>query len=213
MLYTKGELDQEQPKTLSFLQIQQVNYAKKARELEAIEDKFNQCVAIIPETDESTMKLTDEITVLKNQLDQISKSFAEAKSNLNEVRIRRKDKFLSLFDRISSQLPVNYRELTKSAGTANLMVPDRTERPFESPIIFDFCPPGKRHGMDLEMLSGGEKTMAALALVFAIVQVVRPPILIMDEVDAFLDSDNLTELSNFIRSKLNLFSQHCGKTT
>ena len=36
-------------------------YIKKVRELEVIEDKFNQCVAIIPETDENTIKLTMEI--------------------------------------------------------------------------------------------------------------------------------------------------------
>lgn len=99
----------------------------------------------------------------------MSKSFSEAKDDLNRVRVHRKDKFLSFFDRISSQLPANYRELTKAAGTASLLVSDRAERPFESPIIFDFCPPGKRHGVDLEMLSGGEKTMAALAFIFAMV--------------------------------------------
>lgn len=86
---------------------------------------------------------------------------------MSRVRCQRKDKFLELFDLVSNQLPVNYRELTKAAGTANLLISDRIDKPFESPIIFDFCPPGKRHGVDLDMLSGGEKTMAALAFVFA----------------------------------------------
>ena len=88
-----------------------------------------------------------------------------------------------LFDKVSTQMPVNYRELTKAAGTANLLISDRVEKPFDAQIIFDFCPPGKRHGVDLEMLSGGEKTVAALAFVFAMVQVVRPSILVLDEVD------------------------------
>lgn len=80
---------------------------------------------------------------------------------------------------------------------------DKVDRPFESPIIFDFCPPGKRHGVDMEMLSGGEKTVAALAFVFAMVQVVRPPLLIMDEVDAFLDAENVADISNYLQTKLN----------
>ena len=88
-----------------------------------------------------------------------------------------------------------------------MFVSDRLEKPFDSPIIFDFCPPGKRHGVDIEMLSGGEKTMAALAFLFALVQVVRPPLLIMDEIDAFLDAENVAEISTFLRNKLNLFSQ------
>ena len=56
------------------------------------------------------------------------------------------------------------------------------------------------------MLSGGEKTMAALAFVFSLVQVVRPSILVMDEVDTFLDAENVTEISTFLQQKLNLFS-------
>ena len=88
-----------------------------------------------------------------------------------------------------------------------MIMSDKVDRPFESPIIFDFCPPGKRHGVDMEMLSGGEKTVAALAFVFAMVQVVRPPLLIMDEVDAFLDAENVADISNYLQSKLNQFSQ------
>jgi chromosome segregation ATPase len=68
---------------------------------------------------------------------------------------------------------------------------DRHDTPFDSQIIFDFCPPGKRHGVDIDSLSGGEKTIAALAFVFALAQVKAPPIVIMDEVDAFLDIDNV----------------------
>lgn len=52
--------------------------------------------------------------------------------------------------------------------------------------------------MDLESLSGGEKTMAALAFVFSMTQVVKPSILVMDEVDAFLDADNVAEISTFL---------------
>lgn len=84
-----------------------------------------------------------------------------------------------------------------------MIMSDKVDRPFESPIIFDFCPPGKRHGVDMEMLSGGEKTVAALAFVFAMVQVVRPPLLIMDEVDAFLDAENVADISNYLQTKLN----------
>lgn len=103
-------------------------------------------------------------------------------------------------------MPVNYRELTQAAGTANLLISDRVEKPFEAQIIFDFCPPGKRHGVDLEMLSGGEKTIASLAFIFAMVQVVRPSMLVLDEVDAFLDADNVATIATFLQKKLNLFS-------
>lgn len=206
ILDSKGEIDTEAPKTVESLKGLENTYTKKVRELEVIEDKFNQCVAIIPETDENTIKLTCEIQKFKERLDASSREFTQAKDSLNIVGQKRKEKFLALFDEVSAQLPVNYRELTQAAGTANLLISDRVEKPFDSEIIFDFTPPGKRHGVDLEMLSGGEKTMAALAFVFAMTQVVKPSILVMDEVDAFLDADNVAEISTFLQKKLNLWS-------
>lgn len=44
--------------------------------------------------------------------------------------------------------------------------------------------------------------MAALALAFAMIQVKRPPMLLMDEVDAFLDSENVTLVTDFIKQHL-----------
>ena len=102
-------------------------------------------------------------------------------------------------DQVSARLPTNYRELTRGEGTANLLIADREEKPFDSNVVFDFCPPGKRHGVDLEMLSGGEKTIASLAFVFSLAQVCRPPLLIMDEVDAFLDQENVDLVANFLK--------------
>ena len=52
--------------------------------------------------------------------------------------------------------------------------------------------------MDLELLSGGEKTIAALSFVFALTQVKRPSLLVMDEVDCFLDPENVSLVSQFL---------------
>ena len=117
---------------------------------------------------------------------------------MNRVSVKRKEKFLALFDKVSDKLPANYRDLTQAAGTASLLISDRVDEPFNADIIFDFCPPGKRNGVDLENLSGGEKTMAALAFVFTMAQIVKPSILVMDEVDAFLDVENVNEISAFL---------------
>ena len=81
------------------------------------------------------------------------------------------------------------------------MIMDRHETPFESQIIFDFCPPGKRHAVDLDQLSGGEKTIAALAFVFALARVKAPALMIMDEVDAFLDAANVSLVTNFMKKE------------
>ena len=79
-----------------------------------------------------------------------------------------------------------------------MIINDRHETPFDSQIIFDFCPPGKRHGVDIDSLSGGEKTIAALSFVLSLAQVKVPPMVVMDEVDAFLDLANVQLLSSFL---------------
>lgn len=61
----------------------EVEYARKVRDLEVIEDKFNQCVAIVPETDENTIRLTHEMQKLKERLDGASKDFTAAKDSLS----------------------------------------------------------------------------------------------------------------------------------
>ena len=63
-------------------------------------------------------------------------------------------------------------------------------------------PPQKAHIYDVSQLSGGEKTVAALALIFSLIQVRKPPLLILDEVDAFLDKDNVHLITQFIKNKL-----------
>ena len=75
---------------------------------------------------------------------------------------------------------------------------DRHDTPFDSQIIFDFCPPGKRHGVDLDSLSGGEKTIAALTFVLALAKVKAPPLIVMDEVDAFLDQANVGLVTSYL---------------
>ena len=85
LLDVKGELDTEAEKTVENLRVLETTYIKKVRELESIEEKFNQCVAIIPETDEATVKLSREIQKLKEKLDGSNKDFSEAKESLNTV--------------------------------------------------------------------------------------------------------------------------------
>ena len=59
-------------------------------------------------------------------------------------------------------------------------------------------PPAKRF-RDMEHLSGGEKTMAALALLFAVHGYQPSPFFVLDEVDAALDNANVAKIANYIR--------------
>src|SRR4051812_7755707 len=69
--------------------------------------------------------------------------------------------------------------------------------PYLSGIKYHAMPPLKRF-RDMEHLSGGEKTMAALALLFAIHSYQPSPFFVLDEVDAALDNTNVARIANYI---------------
>ncbi|CAE7758359.1 psm1 [Symbiodinium necroappetens] len=83
-------------------------------------------------------------------------------------------------------------------GAAFLDLED-LEDPWNGGVKFTAMPPAKRF-CDIALLSGGEKTVAAMALLFAMQSFQRPPFLILDEVDAYLDHSNVQALASYIAS-------------
>lgn len=68
-------------------------------------------------------------------------------------------------------------------------------------ILFDFKPPNKQFDSDVHARSGGEKTIAGLALIFSMAQMKKPacpPFILLDEVDAHLDPQNVELLSSYL---------------
>lgn len=72
------------------------------------------------------------------------------------------------------------------------------DEPYLSGLNYHTMPPGKRF-RDVEQLSGGEKTMAALALLFTVHSFRASPFFVLDEVDAALDSANVAQLVQYLR--------------
>lgn len=73
-----------------------------------------------------------------------------------------------------------------------------SDEPYLDGIKYHAMPPMKRF-RDMEHLSGGEKTMAALALLFAVHSYQPSPFFVLDEVDAALDSANVARIANYIQ--------------
>lgn len=120
----------------------------------------------------------------------------EAKAN------ERAQRFMSAFNHISKKIDSIYKALTRSdafpmGGKAYLNLEQKDE-PFLHGIQYTAMPPMKRF-RDMDQLSGGEKTVAALALLFAIHSYHPAPFFVLDEVDAALDNVNVNKTSNYIR--------------
>ena len=116
-----------------------------------------------------------------------------AKTRLADLRSLRLNQFMTGFTTISGHLKNMYQLITLG-GNAELELVDSLD-PFSEGILFSVMPP-KKSWKNIGNLSGGEKTLSSLALVFAL-HVYRPtPLYVMDEIDAALDFRNVSLLLN-----------------
>ena len=137
----------------------------------------------------------DKVTqTLKDSGVDFDKAKADSRKALAEfqkIKARRTKRFNEAFNVIDEALKTIYTDMTKSSkhplgGNAYLSLDD-TDEPYRGGMKFNAMPPMKRF-RDMEQLSGGEKTVAALSLLFAIHSFRPAPFFVMDEVDAALDN-------------------------
>ncbi|KAG4976773.1 hypothetical protein JHK86_036247 [Glycine max] len=148
--------------------------------------------------------LLEKERVVTEEFEAVRKEEREKTQRFNEVKQRRYHLFMDAFTHISGNIDKIYKQLTKSnthplGGTAYLNL-ENDDDPFLHGIKYTAMPPTKRF-RDMEQLSGGEKTVAALALLFSIHSYKPSPFFILDEVDAALDNLNVAKVAGFIRSK------------
>ncbi|KAK3060029.1 hypothetical protein LTS18_009500 [Coniosporium uncinatum] len=118
------------------------------------------------------------------------------------VKEQRLEAFNKAFTHISESISGVYKDLTRSTafplGGQAYLDTEESEEPYLAGIKYHAMPPLKRF-RDMEHLSGGEKTMAALALLFSIHSYQPSPFFVLDEVDAALDNANVARVAKYVR--------------
>ena len=115
-----------------------------------------------------------------------------------ELRKRRLDEFMAGFNTISLKLKEMYQMITMG-GDAELELVDTLD-PFSEGILFSVRPP-KKSWKNIANLSGGEKTLSSLSLVFALHHYKPTPLYVMDEIDAALDFKNVSIVGHYIKER------------
>lgn len=121
-----------------------------------------------------------------------------ARSTAEDLRRRRLTEFMTGFNLISLRLKEMYQMITMG-GNAELELVDSLD-PFSEGILFSVMPP-KKSWKNISNLSGGEKTLSSLALVFALHHYKPTPLYVMDEIDAALDFRNVSIVANYIKDR------------
>uniref|UniRef100_A0A3Q3BNK9 Structural maintenance of chromosomes protein n=1 Tax=Kryptolebias marmoratus TaxID=37003 RepID=A0A3Q3BNK9_KRYMA len=129
------------------------------------------------------------------QLDEITTERDRFKRAYEDLRKQRLNEFMTGFNIITNKLKENYQMLTLG-GDAELELVDSLD-PFSEGIMFSVRPP-KKSWKKIFNLSGGEKTLSSLALVFALHHYKPTPLYFMDEIDAALDFKNVSIVACYI---------------
>ncbi|KAI3612793.1 nuclear condensin complex subunit smc4 [Moniliophthora roreri] len=140
----------------------------------------------------------EEVFNRHHELEKVTEQRDAQKKKHDDLRKRRLDEFMTGFSAISLKLKEMYQMITLG-GNAELELVDSMD-PFSEGIIFSVMPP-KKSWKNISNLSGGEKTLSSLALVFAL-HVFKPtPLYFMDEIDAALDFRNVSIVANYIKDR------------
>jgi chromosome segregation protein len=160
----------------------------------------------------------EELEERHNFLDTQHNDLVRSKEELLEVIAKinetTKTMFVETFDLVRNFFHNNFRELFGPTAKADLMLTDDTD-PLDSGIEIIAKPPGKKL-QTISLLSGGERSMTAVALLFSIYQVKPSPFCVLDELDAPLDESNISRflkmLDNFIDNSQFIIVTHNKRT-
>ncbi|EIW69438.1 hypothetical protein TREMEDRAFT_62305 [Tremella mesenterica DSM 1558] len=157
------------------------------------------------------MKAIDRLADVQTGLDEAEREAEEtrqeskrAREEYQQLRKKRCDLFNKAYNHMTGCIDKIYKDLTKSktfpTGGVGFLSLEDAEEPYLSGVKYNVMPPGKRFA-EMDQLSGGEKTMAALALLFAIHSFHPAPFFVLDEVDAALDPTNVSKLARYVREQ------------
>jgi structural maintenance of chromosome 4 len=132
------------------------------------------------------------------ELDSATAERDDVRKSHEELRKRRLDEFMAGFNTISLKLKEMYQMITMG-GDAELELVDSLD-PFSEGILFSVRPP-KKSWKNIANLSGGEKTLSSLSLVFALHHYKPTPLYVMDEIDAALDFKNVSIVGHYIKER------------
>jgi chromosome segregation protein len=166
------------------------------KEIKQIKTFIESCGGVNLAAIEDCKKSEERAKFLKEQMEDLRKGKAELLSLIHELDKESRQAFKTTFELIRTHFQKNFQILFKG-GEADLECTE-SQDVLEAGIEITAKPPGKQM-RSLSLLSGGEKCLTAMALLFAIFEVKASPFCILDEIDAPLDDSNVERFLNVVK--------------
>lgn len=193
MLFEQYELTRREAQALGIV-IENMSEAKKR--LHEIKVAIKKLGSINVGAIEEYKEVSERYTFLKEQIDDIEKSKSELNKIIEDLTVSMSEKFLTQFNKINNEFATCFTDFF--GGGKGELVLEEPDNCLESAIEIKIQPPGKSV-QNINLFSGGEKSLAALALLFSVLKVTPAPFCIYDEVEAALDDVNVERFAKYMR--------------
>merc|ERR1719210_211499 len=186
----------------------EVDDADDVRKVEKTLEKYiSELQATITRIQAPNMRAMQKLDEAREKLEETNKEFDSARRKAKQAKMaferakqERHDLFMKCFDHVSNIIDDIYKALCRNQSAQAFLGPENPEEPYLEGINYNCVAPGKRFQPMLN-LSGGEKTIAALALLFAIHSFQPAPFFVLDEIDAALDNTNIGKVASYIAGR------------
>ena len=145
--------------------------------------------------EEDAREVQTEHDTLRNEKQDLEEAIAKLRSGIASLNREGRERLLTAFEEVNANFGTLFANLF-GGGEARLVMVE-SDDPLEAGLEILCQPPGKKLST-LSLLSGGEQTLTALALIFAVFLANPAPICVLDEVDAPLDDANVTRFCNLL---------------
>lgn len=175
----------------------QFNIEQAQQEVKDIKEKIRSLGPVNFAAFEEYQKEKERLDFITNQRNDLIESEKTLVQTIEEINATAQREFLSTFEKIRENFIATFKGLFDEGDECDLQL-EKDVDPLEARIEITAKPRGKRP-TSIDLLSGGEKTLTAIALLFAIYLVKPSPFCILDEVDAPLDDSNIDRFARIIR--------------
>uniref|UniRef100_A0A673MSX8 Structural maintenance of chromosomes protein n=1 Tax=Sinocyclocheilus rhinocerous TaxID=307959 RepID=A0A673MSX8_9TELE len=166
-------------------------------ELEKLKEGVSSLESMIMMSRAPNLKALEKIREVKDSFREVMDAFEtsthttkKCSQEFEQVKSKRFHLFSQCFEHVSVIIDQIYKKLCRNTSAQAILSAENPNEPYLDGINYNCVAPGKRF-MAMDNLSGGEKAIAALALVFAIHSFRPAPFFVLDEVDAALDNTNI----------------------
>ena len=163
-----------------------------------LKQKVNSLGEVNPLAIEEYEEESKRLNFYKEQIEDLTKAEIQLLETIDEINTTATERFNQTFEKVRENFQIVFKSLFSADDLCDLIIEEDAEDPLEARIEIKAQPRGKRPS-GISQLSGGEKTLTAIALLFAIYLVKPSPFCVLDEVDAPLDDANIERFAKMIK--------------